>query len=83
MHTHTNTHTQTHAHRHTHTQTHTHTYTRQANTQDFAVGDRVVCAVNFGSVPFGARGTVISVETAQLDVIFEQTFMAGYSLGGR
>ncbi len=47
------------------------------------MGDRVVCAVNFGSVPFGARGTVISVETAQLDVIFDQTFMAGNSLGGR
>jgi hypothetical protein len=55
----------------------------QTAAEGFAVGDRVVCAVDFGSVPFGARGTVVSVEEAKLDVIFDHTFIAGNSLGGR
>lgn len=47
------------------------------------MGDRVVCAVNSGSVPYGSRGTVVAVEESKLDVVFDKELIAGNSMGGR
>lgn len=55
--------------------------------QKFALGDRVVYVQDSGRVPIGVRGNVVGVSrtprTVLLDVLFDQTFMSGTSLGDR
>ena len=50
--------------------------------QSFAIGDRVINVLDFGSVPLAARGTVIGVNMFGIDVVFDHPFMSGSTLGG-
>lgn len=52
---------------------------------DFMLGDRVVCCVHTGAVPFGLEGTVIAQYGPDADVVdcvFDKTFIGGSTLGG-
>jgi len=51
--------------------------------QMFELGDRVVFAQDSGGVPLGLRGTVIGFEEKHVQVVFDQTFMGGSTLGGQ
>ncbi|TPX64914.1 hypothetical protein SpCBS45565_g05555 [Spizellomyces sp. 'palustris'] len=51
--------------------------------QVFDLGDRVMYAMDSGSVPLAAQGTVVGMEGNFLDVVFDQSFMGGSSLGDR
>jgi 5'-3' exoribonuclease 1 len=51
--------------------------------QHFELGDRVVFAQDSGGVPLGLRGTVIGFEEKHVQVVFDQTFMGGSTLGGQ
>lgn len=55
--------------------------------QTFGVGDRVIYAQESGRVPVAARGTVVGVtktsRTTLLDLVFDEPFMGGSSLGDR
>ena len=51
--------------------------------QAFAVGDRVVYVQNSGKVDIAMRGTVIGINTATLDILFDGIVMSGSTLGGR
>eukprot|EP00288_Rhodomonas_lens_P006689 CAMPEP_0177725258 /NCGR_PEP_ID=MMETSP0484_2-20121128/19154_1 /TAXON_ID=354590 /ORGANISM="Rhodomonas lens, Strain RHODO" /LENGTH=1134 /DNA_ID=CAMNT_0019237757 /DNA_START=456 /DNA_END=3857 /DNA_ORIENTATION=+ len=51
--------------------------------QVFNCGDRVVSAVAGGPVPLGARGTVVAVEEADVDVLLDKTLLTANSLGNR
>ncbi|CAN6599240.1 5'-3' exoribonuclease 1 [Trichomonascus vanleenenianus] len=59
----------------------------QLRSQHFDLGDRVVSALSFGKVKLFHRGTVIGInsETTKvtLDVLFDEEFDAGNTLGGR
>jgi 5'-3' exoribonuclease 1 len=55
--------------------------------QKFALGDRVVYVQDSGRVPIATRGTVVGISrtprSVLLDVVFDQTFMSGTTLGDR
>ncbi|KAG2187846.1 hypothetical protein INT44_000596 [Umbelopsis vinacea] len=51
--------------------------------QAFELGDRVVFAQDSGGVPLGLRGTVIGFEDKHVQVVFDQTFMGGTTMGGQ
>ena len=51
--------------------------------QAFALGDRVVYVQNSGKVDIAKRGTVVGINTATLDVVFDLPIMSGSTLGGR
>lgn len=55
--------------------------------QTFKLGDRVVYAQDSGKVPIATRGTVVGLtrtpRTLLLDVVFDNSFMSGTTLGGR
>jgi Xrn1 SH3-like domain/Exoribonuclease 1 Domain-3 len=51
--------------------------------QAFALGDRVVYVQNSGKVDIAMRGTVVGINTATLDVLFDAPIMSGSTLGGR
>lgn len=46
-------------------------------TADFALGDRVVNALDNTPIPFGLRGTIVSVKGKTLDVVFDEDFVGG------
>ncbi|RKP23825.1 hypothetical protein SYNPS1DRAFT_18044 [Syncephalis pseudoplumigaleata] len=56
--------------------------TRLSN-QQFQLGDRVVYVQDSGNVPIAAQGTVVGKQGTELDVVFDQTFMSGTTLGDR
>ncbi|GAM83983.1 hypothetical protein ANO11243_019730 [Dothideomycetidae sp. 11243] len=55
--------------------------------QRFSLGDRVVYVQDSGRVPIALRGTVVGItrtpRNVLLDVVFDNTFMSGTSLGER
>lgn len=51
--------------------------------QQFALGDRVVSTIDSGNVPIAAKGTVVGVGRGSVDVVFDESFMSGNSLGER
>ncbi|KAH9991085.1 exoribonuclease 1 [Xylariaceae sp. FL0662B] len=55
--------------------------------QKFSLGDRVVYVQASGKVPIASRGTVVGISTVgnhhMLDVLCDNAFMNGTSLGGR
>lgn len=55
--------------------------------QIFAIGDRAVYVQDSGKVPIGSRGTVIGLNQTTritlLDIVWDQTFMSGTTLGDR
>ncbi|KAK8047037.1 5'-3' exoribonuclease 1 [Apiospora saccharicola] len=55
--------------------------------QQFSLGDRIIYAAGSGKVKTGAQGTVVGISTVgnhhMLDVVFDQPFMSGTSLGER
>jgi len=51
--------------------------------QSFQLGDRVVFVQDSGTVPIGAKGTVVSVDRLEIEVVFDDMFMSGMDLGGR
>lgn len=51
--------------------------------QSFKLGDRVVFVQDSGRVPIAAKGTVIGIEKSDIDVLFDDTFMSGSTLGDR
>ena len=51
--------------------------------QAFALGDRVVYVQNSGKVDISMRGTVVGINTSNLDVVFDSPIMSGSTLGGR
>ena len=51
--------------------------------QVFDLGDRVLYAVDSGTVPIGWLGTVIGLEDGFVDVLFDRDFMGGTRLGDR
>lgn len=50
--------------------------------QIFALGDRVVNVLDFGSVPLAAKGTVVGLGTHSIDVVFDAPYLGGTSLNG-
>ncbi|GAA5835075.1 hypothetical protein JCM9279_007191 [Rhodotorula babjevae] len=51
--------------------------------QAFSLGDRVVAVAETGSVPLSAKGVVVGIQSAFIDVVFDVPFMGGTTLGGR
>lgn len=55
--------------------------------QIFAIGDRAVYVQDSGKVPIGSRGTVIGLTQTPrltlLDIVWDETFMSGTTLGDR
>ncbi|KAI9007521.1 XRN 5'-3' exonuclease N-terminus-domain-containing protein [Phycomyces nitens] len=51
--------------------------------QFFRIGNRVVYALDTGSIPLGTKGTVVGVHDNMIDIIFDVPFMGGHTLGGR
>ncbi|KAG8853916.1 hypothetical protein FRB96_007925 [Tulasnella sp. 330] len=51
--------------------------------QTFLLGDRVTMVSDSGSVPLCAKGVVVSVNPATIDVVWDIKFMSGSTLGGR
>ncbi|KAL1920326.1 uncharacterized protein VTP21DRAFT_1472 [Calcarisporiella thermophila] len=51
--------------------------------QYFALGDRVISVIDSGVVPIATKGTVVGVEGSQLEIVFDDSFMGGTTLGGR
>ena len=54
--------------------------------QAFALGERVIYVQDSGKVPMGLRGTVVGVSESTavgVDIVFDATFLAGTTLGGR
>lgn len=49
----------------------------------FYLGERVVHVLDSGTVPYGMKGTVVGKDLNQLDVVFDQPFMGGSTLGDR
>ncbi|KAG8878601.1 hypothetical protein FRB98_006038, partial [Tulasnella sp. 332] len=50
--------------------------------QTFLLGDRVTMVSDSGSVPLCAKGVVVSVNPATIDVVWDIKFMSGSTLGG-
>jgi Xrn1 SH3-like domain len=51
--------------------------------QIFALGDRVTMVQDSGSVPLCAKGVVIGVNDASIDVVWDVPFISGTTLGDR
>ncbi|CAI2164057.1 10835_t:CDS:10 [Funneliformis geosporum] len=51
--------------------------------QTFNLGDRVVFVKDTGSVPIASKGTIVGIEKANIDVVFDTTFMSGSTLSDR
>lgn len=51
--------------------------------QRFELGDRVVAVSDSGTVPMSARGVVVGLGTATVDVVFDGAFLSGTTLDGR
>ena len=60
---------------------------RRLGNQGFSMGDRVVYVQDSGKVPIAAKGTVVGLtrtsRTILLDVVFDDNFMGGSTLGDR
>lgn len=52
-------------------------------TQRFDLGDRVTMVQDTGTVPLGARGVVIGLNSKTMDVIWDTPFLSGTTLGDR
>ncbi|WFD45347.1 exonuclease II Exo2 [Malassezia psittaci] len=50
--------------------------------QRFALGDRVVNVLDFGTVPLGAKGTVVGLGTQSIDIVLDAPFLGGTNLQG-
>lgn len=48
----------------------------------FHVGDRVTNVSNTGQPPFGYKGYVVGIYNEGIDVLYDQTFEGGSTLGG-
>lgn len=57
--------------------------TYRLKNQEFSLGDRVTMVQDSGAVPLGMKGTVISINTKTLDVLWDVAFMSGVTLGDR
>jgi hypothetical protein len=51
--------------------------------QRYSIGDRVVMVKDSGSVPLSAKGVVIGINARALDVVWDDSFMSGSTLGDR
>ncbi|KAL9624273.1 MAG: hypothetical protein Q9160_001520 [Pyrenula sp. 1 TL-2023] len=55
--------------------------------QSFGIGDRIVYVADIGKVDIAAKGTVVGMtrtpRATMLDVLFDNSFMSGTTLGGR
>ncbi|KAF9926111.1 5'-3' exoribonuclease 1 [Linnemannia zychae] len=51
--------------------------------QTFSLGDRVVFVQDSGTVPIGAKGTVVGIDRLEIEVVFDDNFMSGMDLSGR
>ncbi|KAG0260553.1 hypothetical protein BG011_001826 [Mortierella polycephala] len=51
--------------------------------QTFKLGDRVVFVLDSGTVPIGAKGTVVGIDRLEIEVVFDDKFMSGMDLSGR
>ncbi|KAF9113781.1 5'-3' exoribonuclease 1 [Mortierella sp. AM989] len=51
--------------------------------QTFKLGDRVVFVLDSGTVPIGAKGTVVGIDRLEVEVVFDDKFMSGMDLSGR
>ncbi|KAG0023624.1 5'-3' exoribonuclease 1 [Entomortierella chlamydospora] len=51
--------------------------------QVFKLGDRVVFVQDSGTVPIGAKGTVVGIDRLEIEVVFDDKFMSGMDLSGR
>ncbi|KAF9206012.1 hypothetical protein BGZ49_003157 [Haplosporangium sp. Z 27] len=51
--------------------------------QTFQLGDRVVFVQDSGTVPIGAKGTVVGIDRLEVEVVFDDKFMSGMDLSGR
>lgn len=51
--------------------------------QTFKLGDRVVFVQDSGTVPIGAKGTVVGIDRLEIEVVFDDKFMSGMDLSGR
>ena len=51
--------------------------------QEFTLGDRVIYVLETGNVPLFARGVVIGMDVAHVEVVFDKTFLSGTNLNGR
>ncbi|KAG0209900.1 hypothetical protein BGX28_009867 [Mortierella sp. GBA30] len=51
--------------------------------QTFKLGDRVVFVQDAGTVPIGAKGTVVGIDRLEIEVLFDDKFMSGMDLSGR
>jgi len=53
--------------------------------QDFAPGDRVLFALDFGTLPFGLKGVVVGVtkKYPRVEVLFDEPTFSGTDLDGR
>ena len=59
-----------------------HVKTRLQN-QHFNVGDRVIMAAESGNVPLCVKGTVVGIQPALIDVLWDSPFIGGTTLAGR
>eukprot|EP01134_Creolimax_fragrantissima_P002793 CFRG2793T1 len=53
---------------------------------DYQIGDRIVCTLKAGTIPYGLCGTVVSLygdDAEMIDVVMDSTFIGGGSLDGR
>lgn len=51
--------------------------------QVFQVGDRVVMVSETGNVPLAAKGTIVGLQAAAVDVLWDIPFIGGTTLAGR
>ena len=51
--------------------------------QVFRLGDRVVHVQDSGSAPIAAKGIVIGIDSNNIDVVFDVSFISGTTLGDR
>ncbi|KAG0306431.1 5'-3' exoribonuclease 1 [Dissophora globulifera] len=51
--------------------------------QTVKLGDRVVFVQDSGTVPIGAKGTVVGIDRLEVEVVFDDKFMSGMDLSGR
>lgn len=50
---------------------------------EFMLGDRVVYMLNSGTIPFGKRGTVVSILRNQVEIVLDYPIIGGTDLAGR
>jgi 5'-3' exoribonuclease 1 len=51
--------------------------------QQFKLGDRVVMVQGSGGVPLCAKGVVVGLVEKMIDVVWDNAFIGGTTLGGR